>query len=503
MKTIRQYIQGLTMRGGDHDGEKFKVLPWEKKFIDQAFGTPGDACMTVSRGNGKTCVVAALACCVVDPDGPLHGNRREVDCFAASFEQGRVVFDDVVTFIGGRHDLTDKTLWRKQDSANRAWLEYRPTGAKVRCHGSDPSKAHGLRSYLALLDEPSQWERGTRDRMVAATRTGLGKVPGSKLIALGTRPASSDHWFARLLKSAPYAQIHAAGEQDDPFKAATWHKANPSLRHLPSLRKQIEREAKDAQHDPDSLASFKSLRLNMGVADVSTAFLIEADAWARAEQLPAPDPISTSYVLGVDLGTSAAMSACAAYFQDTRLEALACFPEVPDLDARGLHDGVGPLYQRMKDRGELIIAGRRVSDVKVLLEEALDRWGRPVAIVCDRWREAELRQYLEALHFPMADLILRGQGYKDGGEDVRDFRAACLSGAVRPSQSLLLRSAFSEAVTVSDPAGNAKLAKNVEGGRRSRARDDAASASVLAVGEGSRRWQAKSQRRWRYRGAVA
>ena len=35
---------------------------------------------------------------------------------------------------------------------------------------------------------------------------------------------------------------------------------------------------------------------------------------------------------------------------------------------------------------------------------------------------------------------------------------------------------------LSDPAGNSKLAKGSEGGRRLRARDDAAAAAILAVG---------------------
>ena len=152
--------------------------------------------------------------------------------------------------------------------------------------------------------------------------------------------------------------------------------------------------------------------------------------------------MSAEYVLGIDLGTSAAMSAAAAYRRDGRLGAVAVFPELPDLGARGLADGVGNLYVRMDQRGELIQAGRRVSDVRALLSEALARWGRPAVIVCDRWREAELRQHLEALRFPMAGLVVRGQGYRDGGADVRDFRAAVLGGHVRPAESLLLTAAM-------------------------------------------------------------
>ena len=96
---------------------------------------------------------------------------------------------------------------------------------------------------------------------------------------------------------------------------------------------------------------------------------------------------------------------------------------------------------------------------------------------------------------------VRGQGYRDGAEDVRQFRRACAEGKVSPSPSLLLRSAMSEARTISDPAGNAKLCKGTEGGRRMRAKDDAAAAAILAVAAGVRQ-PTEPLRRWRYRGMV-
>ena len=84
-----------------------------------------------------------------------------------------------------------------------ATLEYRPTGARVRCCGSDPKKIHGLRPFLVLADEGGQWESGKADAMISpALRTGLGKTPGSRLIALGTLPADGLHWFSQMLRDA-------------------------------------------------------------------------------------------------------------------------------------------------------------------------------------------------------------------------------------------------------------------------------------------------------------
>ena len=499
---IIAYLAGLTLAGGDHDGQPFVVLPWERRFIRGAFRGPGDSALTVGRGNGKSALVAGIAAAMVDSSGPLHGRRREVVCVAASFDQSRIIFEDVLAFLGNRYDLGDRSAWRKQDSANRATLEFRASGCRIRCIGSDPGRAHGLRPALALLDEPSQWEPGRADRMLQAIRTGLGKVPGSRLIALGTRPADQTHWFARLLKSAAYAQVHAARPDDPPFWMRTIRRANPSVDHLPSLKARIQAEIVDARNDPDALASFKALRLNLGVADIDRAVLLDTAAWKRAAGLPEPEPVRGSYVLGVDLGTSAAMSAAAAYHRSGWLDAVAVFPAQPDLRRRGLADGVGSLYSKMAERGELVIAGGHVSDVRRLLSEALIRWGKPAAVVCDRWRAAELRQHLDALRFPTAQLVVRGQGYKDGGEDVRQFRAAVLGGHVRPADSLLLTAAMSEARVMVDPAGNAKLAKGSEGGRRVRARDDAAAAAILAVATGYRHWHAGRSRNWRLRSAI-
>ena len=115
-------------------------------------------------------------------------------------------------------------------------------------------------------------------------------------------------------------------------------------------------------------------------------------------------------------------------------------------------------------------------------------------IASDRWRDGDLREALQLAAFPFTALTLRGMGWRDGAEDVRAFQRAALDGRLSPVRSLLLRAAMADARTVSDPAGNAKLAKGSAGGRRLRARDDAAAATILAVAEGSR-WDATNKRR--------
>ena len=489
-RRLIDYLGGLTLAGGDHDGAPFTVLPWEARFVRGAFAVSGPAALSVGRGNGKSAFVAGIAAAVVDPDGPLHGPRRECVCVASSFDQSRIIFEDVLAFLQGRgFDLDDRKVWRKQDSANRAVIEFRDSGARVRCIGSDPARAHGLRPALALLDEPAQWEATKQDRMVAAIRTGLGKVPDSRLIALGTRPADGAHWFAKLLKGgAAYAQVHASRPDDPPFRLRTWRRANPSFDHLPSLREKIREETPGARVDPGLLAAFRSLRLNAGTADSEVATLLDAGLWERITG-SAPRgilPGSARCVWGVDLGGTAAQSAVSAFWPATgRLESLAAFPTEPTLEERGLKDGVGRLYRECAETGELLTLGGAAVDVGALMRAARDRFGRPSTVSADRWREGELRDALKAAGI-RSTLDLRGQGFKDGGADVREFRRGCAEGKVTPAPSLLLTYAMSEARTISDPSGNAKLCKGSEGGRRHRARDDAAAAAILAVAVGLR-----------------
>ena len=494
---IAAYLSGLTVTQGRLAGQAFTVLPWQRRFVRSAFtASVQSAALSVARGNGKTALLSGIAAATLD--GPLAVPRGETVIVASSFEQARIAFEHVIAFMGDK--LADRRRWKIWDTAQQARIEDRMTGARVRCIGSDPRRAHGLAPVLVLADEPAQWPTTTGEAMVAALRTAAGKQPHSRFVALGTRPADVEHWFAKMLAGgADYAQSHAARADDPPFRKRTWAKANPSLLAMPDLLAAIRTEAEQAKVDPSLLAGFEALRLNLGTSDTEVATLLSAGLWSAIEGEAQSVGLC---VWGVDLGTSAAQSAVTAFWpMSGRLECLAAFPSDPSLADRGLRDGVGGLYAECARRGELLTLGQRSVDISALLAAALDRFGRPARLVADRWREAELRDSLDKAGIPLAALEFRGMGFKDGAEDVRGFRRACADSRVVPAPSLLLRSSMAEARTVSDPAGNAKLSKGSQGGRRLRARDDAAAAAILAVAAGARQ-PTKVKPRWRYRGAA-
>ena len=213
-KALVAYLKSLTVTQGRHAGQKFKVLPWQRDFVMGAFESKTrSAALSVARGNGKTTLVAGIACAILD--GPLMVPRGQTILVASSFEQARIAFEHCLAFMGDK--LGDKSVWKVWDTAQQARIENRETGAMVRCIGSDSSRAHGHAPSLVLADEPAQWGPHN-DRMLAALKTAAGKQPGSRFIALGTRPADPEHWFSKMLQEAPIGGNSGKGFRTPHFR---------------------------------------------------------------------------------------------------------------------------------------------------------------------------------------------------------------------------------------------------------------------------------------------
>src|SRR3546814_1778486 len=137
----------------------------------------------------------------------------------------------------------------------------------------------------------------------------------------------------------------------------------------------------------------------------------------------------------------------------------------------------------MESRGELSTLGEATVPFAPWLAQVRQHGeGQTIAALrLDRYKQAEIGEGIDKAGI-RAPIVWRGMGFRDGGEDCERFRRACFDSRVLSAPSLLLRSAFADAVTLRDPANNLKLAK-----ARSKGRIDAAAATVLAVAEGARR----------------
>ena len=483
---------------GDLIGEAFQCLPYQRRFLGGAF-KPGvlRAGLSLARGGGKTGLASALALDAIRPAGALHVAGGETVLIASSFQQSRIGFEAVLRSL---ELLGEDGEYRIRDQQNLADIQHKKTKARLRVAGSDNRRAHGWRFNLAVCDEPAQWGP-SGERLAAAIRTALGKRRGARALFIGTRPASDAHFFARLLGEkdpSVFALTYAAGQDDPPFQVRTWKRANPALdAGMPDVAV-IRAEARFAKRDPAELATFRALRLNQGTDETDQRVLLDALTW-RACETDALPPREGPWALGIDLGGTAAFSAAAAYWpRSGRLEGFVVCGTVPPLSERALTDGVSGIYEAMAKARELVQMGGKIAPASELLAEAVRRYGRPQAIAADRWRDGELSDGVKSAGLRLPEPTWRGQGWRDGAQDVRAFRSAVLQGQVAAPISIAMRAAFSEARTVVDGAANEKLAKAGEGQRRRRGRDDLAAAIVLAVAEGTRREAGKPSRRLRY-----
>ncbi|MDE0462907.1 MAG: hypothetical protein OXH93_10880 [Caldilineaceae bacterium] len=220
----------MSIGQGRDAGKKLQLYPWQRRFLSGAFGQPDDAALSLARGGGKTTFTAGIACAALD--GPLVEPMAETLVVASSFDQGLVCFRHILHFLQPVIEA-DPKRWRIQDSANRATITDKQTGAMVRVLGSDPRRLHGAAPKLILADEVAQWPENLIHRMLAALETSRGKIPDSKMLWLGTRASSLDHPFEAVFKLVGYAQVHAARKTDPVFQRRTWKRANPGLNRQP------------------------------------------------------------------------------------------------------------------------------------------------------------------------------------------------------------------------------------------------------------------------------
>lgn len=483
-----KFLETLKIPEGKMAGQPLRLAGFQRKFVRGALGDGVMvACLSIGRGNAKTALSAGLAL------GALRGvwddqPRREIIFAARNRDQAKTAFQFLVGFIEGLpEDEQAQFLIRR---GSKLEVEYSGNGGGLaRCIAADGKSILGGAPTLALMDERAAWEREKGDNLENAILSGLGKRDGRALI-ISTSAPDDANTFSRWLDEPPpgtYVQEHrpAFGLPADDLPSLM--EANPGASEgIGSSPEWLVAQAKRAiARGGSALSSFRNLNRNERVSTEDRSVLVTVDEWLSAEvdpdQLPAREG---PCVLGVDLGGSRSMSAAAFYWPETgRLEALGTFPGNPGLADRGAADGVSGRYVEMAERGELITMGDATVPPGPWLAEIVRQLdGAEIAcVVGDRFRHAEFVEAMEKAGLARVPFIWRGFGWKDGSEDVERFRRALFDGEVKVSPSLLLRSGFSDAIVLHDPANNAKLAK-----ARSLGRIDAAAATLLAVAQGQR-----------------
>ncbi len=480
------FLETLRIPEGLKAGKPLKLAPFQRKFIKGALAENVQvAVLSIGRGNAKTALSAGLALGAVmgEWDSQPH---REIIIAARTRDQGRIAFEFAVGFMRTLPEAEQKLFTVRRSP--RLEIEYEGDGGGhyIRVIAADGKSALGSAPTLVLMDERGHWAADQGDALEHALMSGLGKRSGKALI-ISTSAADDAHPFSIWLdqdQPGVYRQEHRPAPGLPADDLASIREANPGAEFgIGSSLEWLQGQARRAiARGGSTLSSFRLYNRNERVSGETRDVLLTVDEWLSCEVSEAPERAG-QVVVGIDLGGSASMTAAAFYWPETgRLECLGTFPSRPSLLDRGQNDGVSGRYVEMQDRGELSVLGDATVPVAAWLVQVMANVeGQPVAaLIADRYKQAELGEAIDKAGI-RAPIIWRGFGFRDGGEDCERFRRAAFDGKVKTAPSLLLRSAFADAVTLRDPANNMKLAK-----ARSTGRIDAASAAVIAVAEGAR-----------------
>ena len=471
-----------------------ELRPFQRRFLQRAFAPEMDvACLSLPRGNGKSTLASYILSRCLTPGDPWNVPGAEYVLTAASLPQARFVYRPL------RAELEPRGGYRFIDSVTRVGVTHLASQTKLTVQSSKAKTAMGLvRCPLVVADEPGAWETVGGELMADALFEAQGK-PGSplRILFIGTLAPATSGWWHDLIERGSHGSTYVMAYQGDPETWDSWHtirKANP-LSCFPQMRTKLLQRRDEARADSRLKARFLSYRLNVPTADESKV-LLTADDWDRVTARAVPERAGRP-VAAIDLAGGRAWSSAIGMWESGRAEAIAVAPGIPSIATQEVRDRVPRgTYQKLVDVGALGIAeGLRVQPPAQLMDRVVQMWGRPAALVCDRFRLGELMDCAP----PGLRIEPRVSRWSEASADIRSLRKMAKDGplAVPESSRLLMAWSLSKALVKTDDAGNVRLVKD---GTNNVARDDVAAALVLGAGLYERSRQ-RPRSRWRYRGA--
>lgn len=478
---VVQWIEdSLKVPTGPLTGRPFRVDRWQADWLAGALA-PGcrEAGLSVSRKNGKSgfigSVIAAGLIGVLNRPGWRAVVTSLTGLLAKELREAIML-----TLIAS--GLAESVKLYKSPPPGA--IEGRD-GARVDFLAADKATGHAIGADLAIIDEAGLLQEADRPLWNALYSSISGR--NGKLWAISIQ--GDGPMFAELEKRADSESVHwerfSADEGADIFSEDQWRKANPGLIGGIKSFDYMRDTAARAKGSPGNELHFRAYDLNMNVDPARETIVGLTEYQACMSLTP---QLEGDLIVTWDLGGSASMTAAAIYAPSTGgIRVFGAFPEVPPLSERARTDRMGTLYDRMVREGELTIFPGRVTPVAPFVQQVLDfaaSKGQVIMMGADRYRRAEAQQAFEDAGVPMhIPITWRGQGAAakaDGSHDVRAFQKAILGRKLHVGASVMLQTAVAQSMIRYDNAGNPALDKV-----NAKARIDALSASVIAVGLGT------------------
>lgn len=497
VKRIIRFIELLTVPSGIGAGAPFRMREFQRSFIHDVY-SPCDcdggrivrrAVLSLARKNGKTGLIAALALThLVGPEAIVNG---EIYSAATEREQAALIYKVCSQIV--RADPELNAMLKLVDST-KTIVNYE-NGTFFRALSAEAGSKYGLNPTVVIYDELAQ----ARDRtLYDALDTSMGARKEPLFIAISTQSNDPQHILSQLIDDGlrgddPTTVVHlyAVSEDADIWDEKNWYSANPALgdfRSLEDMRIMADR----AKRMPSFEATFRNLYLNQRV-DAQSPLIPRAE-WVGCMDKDVKIDQGEEIYVGLDLSSTTDLTALSIVSAKDGDRCKSWFFKPKDLIADHETRDRVPYLLWVKNGIIIPTPGRTVDPgfvAKKLAELCSDF--KILGVAYDRWRIDDLRRELDAIGVNVfvegkdkdshgfLRLVPWGQGFKDMAPAVDAFEISILERKFKHDGNPCLTWNVSNAISISDPAGNRKLDKS-----KTRFRIDGVVATVMAIGLKSR-----------------
>ena len=445
-------------------GQPVQLREWQRQIIRGIYDTATRrAIISFGRKNGKTALAAFLL--LLHLVGPEAKANSQLFSAAQSREQASILFSLAAKCARMSPDLIQYVTIR--DTAKE--LLCHELGTKYRALSADASTAYGLSPVFVVHDELGQ-VRGPRSELYDALETASAAQETPLSIVISTQAPTDADLLSLLIEDAkgngdPETKLwlYTAPEDLDPFSDEAIVAANPAFGDFQNP-KEVRKQAETARRMPSAENAYRNLILNQRV-NMSNPFISRA-VWEANGGAPSFDVFDRDVYIGLDLSSRHDLTAAVAVVKrDGKWHVWPTFFAPRQGLAERSHRDRVP-YDVWAQQGHLLTTPGPTVDYEYVakwLVEFCDEHGVE-SIRFDRWRMDVLKAELARLNVTLP-LDEFGQGYKSMTPALDTLEAELAGGTVLHGNHPTLTMCASNAVAVTDPAGNRKLDKNKATGR--------------------------------------
>lgn len=289
-------------------GQKITLLPYQKTFINNFYGTRNketkrlqykNGVLMLPKKNGKSSLVSCLSIFEL-----LKEPGAEVYIIAPTIKQASLVFDEAAAIVEQDPELT-KRIWVRR---NLKKLEDKKQYSKLEVLAASP-EISGFNASCIIFDEFCEVPKTNCQIIFDKIANACDARIDAHKIFISTAQFDKEHPGYHLYRTAKqnlvdharqdlYAQIYEVGEHQDWKDPEAWRLANPASDLIFPFQT-IEDDYKTVQASPIEEARFRTLRLNQWVGN--TEQWIASDKWANCyEDFKEQDLFGSDCFCGID-----------------------------------------------------------------------------------------------------------------------------------------------------------------------------------------------------------